>query len=325
MAKSFVTVRLLVAIAAMSMLLAAAVAQDTQPAADDAEIVVEDEPIVDPPQPGGASGTISPAALVQSITLIDRAADETHEPAEFDAATGAFAFDNLPGDAAYDLIIQTTDERTFEGVDLSFADSRLLRLAEARREELGVPAEEARPFSEADATSLTAFVGNMIGFMDVRRVLYIRGHGRRATMLLELLRTERFHADNGHVIWRVELWYFEHAGGTWQAVTGQARVVRRFRGTPDAWRRLAVEFRPDLSVVVDAEGQCEPVAFEIPEGISPSRGRPSDTGPHMNTQPHVDGIDGPPPPADDAVLEPPEGYEDIDEPIVPPDDLDTVD
>ncbi|MHC4985751.1 MAG: hypothetical protein ACYTFO_06300 [Planctomycetota bacterium] len=315
MSKSFVITRLVAVMAVCAGLLAVAVAQETQPAGDDVETVVEDAPTIDPPQSGSVTGTVAAPELIQSISLVSRATADTYEPSVFDAETGAFAFGDLPGDAAYDLIIETTDGRSFEGIDLSFADARLLRMAAARREELGTPPEETRPFTEADATSLAAFVRNMIGFMDIRRVLYIRGHGRRATMLLELIRTDRFHADNGHVIWRVELWYFEHIGGIWQAVAGQARVVRRFRGAPDAWRQLAVEFRPDLSVMIDPEGQSEPVTFEIPEGIAPSRGRPSDTEPHMDTRAHVDGLDAPPPPPEDAVLEPPEGYEDIDEPV----------
>ena len=318
MAKSFVTVRCLVAIAAASMVLTVAIAQETQPAAADSDAaqatVVADDPTVDSAQPGSVSGTISPANLVQSVSLISRTTGETYEPSEFDADAGTVTFDDLPGDAAYDFIIETLDGRTFEGVDLSVAEARLLRMAAARREELGVEPEPPRPFTQDDATALAAFVRNLVGFMDIRRVVYIRGHGPRATMLLELMRTERFHADAGHVIWRVELWYFEYAGVAWQAVAGQARVVRRFRGDPDEWRLIAVEFRPDLSVVIDSDGQSEPVTFEIPEGIAPSRGRPINTEPNLSTQPHVDGIDGPPPPPEDSVLRPPEGYEDIDEP-----------
>ena len=320
MATSFVTVRMVAAMAAFAVLLAAAVAQETQPAPPAPETpVVEDAPIIDPPQPGSISGTIAPANLIGSVSLVSRATAETYEPAEFDADTGAFTFDDLPGDAAYDVIVQTTDGRTFEGIDLSFADARLLRLAAARREELGAASEESRPFTQADATSLTRFVRDMVDFMDVRRVLYIRGHGKRATILLELMRTDRFHADDGHVIWRVELWYFEYTGGAWQAVPGQARVVRRFRGAPETWRQIAVEFRPDLSVAIDPDGPADPVTFEIPEGIAPRRGRPRGAEPHLITDPHVDGIEGPPPPPEDAVLRPPQGYEDIDEPV---DDLD---
>ena len=80
-----------------------------------------------------------------------------------------------------------------------------------------------------------------------------------------------------------------------------------------------MEFRPDLSVAVDPQGVSEAVRFEIPDRIAASRGRPADTQPELTTEPHVSGIDGPPPPPDDAVLQPPEGYEDL---VDPPDSVD---
>ena len=253
--------------------------------------LTEDEPTIPPPTPGNITGTISPAELIQSLSLVSRVTGESHEPAAFDADSGEFAFEDLPGDAAYDLIIETTDGRTFEGIDLSFVDARLLRMAATRREELGLPAEAERPFTQADADALVAFVDEVEGFMDTHRVLYVGGHGRRATVLLELMRTADFHADEGHVIWRVELWYFEYATGAWQAVANQARVIRRFRGPPADWQQLAVEFRPDLSVFIDAEGHSDVLAFEIPEGIFPPRGRPANSRPQLDTQPHILGID----------------------------------
>ncbi|HDZ21137.1 MAG TPA: hypothetical protein ENH80_14795 [Phycisphaerae bacterium] len=254
--------------------------------------LTEDQPTIPAPTAGDVTGTITPAEQVQGVSLVSRQSGRAYQPSHFDPATGTFRFADLPGDAAYDLVI-VGKGRIIEGVDLSFVDARLLRMAATRREQLGMAPEPGREFTQADADWLLKFIAEMKDFMDTRRVLYIQGHGRRATMLVELLRTREFHADGGDIIWRVELWYFEYQAGGWQRVANQDRVLHRFRGPVDDWRKIAHEFRPELSVFVDADGSSQPLTFTIPDKIDPSRGRPANTAPALTTQPHILGLDQP--------------------------------
>ena len=44
------------------------------------------------------------------------------------------------------------------------------------------------------------YVTKLEDFMEERRVLYIQPHGQRATMLIELMRTQEFYSSAGKVI-----------------------------------------------------------------------------------------------------------------------------
>jgi len=252
----------------------------------------EDPPVITPAKPGGITGTIAPAGQIASIAAVSRITGKTYERAEFDAAAGTFNFTDLPGDASYDIVIILKDGRQIEGIDLDFVDARLLRLAELRRAQLGLPAEPPRPFTRADANGIIKLVADMEDFCDLRRVLYIAGHGRRATALVELMRARDFY-DRGddEVIWRVELWYFQFSGGAWQRLANQERILRRERLPAEQWRRIDVEYYPDLSVYVSPDGISHPVTFTIPAAPDPSRGRPAGSEPQIKTTPIVLGLD----------------------------------
>jgi len=267
-----------------------------------AQVDISEDPPLPKPENGDVSGVVTPAEQVESLKLVSRATGEEYEAKSFDAETGKVVFEYLPGDAVYDVCIATTDGRAVEGIDLSFVDARLIRLAEQRRAELGVEATPRRNFTADDAEDIMRFVDDLEDFMDLRRVLYIAGWGGRATALVELMRIRDFHADDGEVIWRIELWYFVYHSNGWQRVANQNRVLRRVRTTPDEWAKIAVEYRPQLSVTIDEQGACEPVNFEIPSEIDPSRGRPAGTNPQLDTQPHILGIDEESPEDDMIVL-----------------------
>ncbi len=271
----------LLIVAAAAMAVAVATVTRAQP--------TPDEPLP-APQAGNITGAITPADQVESLTLVSRKTGVTAEPTAFDATTGEFSFAELPGEAAYDLVIATTDGRSIEGIDLSFVDWRLLRLAADRREQLGVTAEEVHSFTEGDAEEILRYVRQLDDFMELLRPLYVAGHGRRATVLIELMRTREFHDSGGDIIWRVELWYFENRSGGWSRVANQNRLLRRSRVRADAWGQIAVEYWPALSVLINADGTSEPVAFEIPAEIDPSRGRPAGSEMQLDTAPHILGI-----------------------------------
>jgi hypothetical protein len=257
-----------------------------QPDADDGFRLLPDKPTARA-KSGDVTGTISPAGRVASVRLVSRETGESRKPDAWDADSGKFAFRKLPGAAGYDVAIRTADGRRIEGIDLSFTDERLLKLAEQRRRELGIKNPEPRKFTKDDAARLVEFAQKHGDFMDLRRPLYIRGDGRRATMLVELMRTRDFHAGRGQYVWRIELWYFENYFGGWARVDNQERLLERMRTTPAGWRKMAIEYRPELSVRIDAEGESEPVKFTLPEKIDPSRGRPANTKPDLDTKPHV--------------------------------------
>jgi len=252
----------------------------------------EDAPPVAAPKAGHISGRITPPEKVALLKAVSRQTRQSYLAAEFDVRTGSFTFRNLPGDANYDLIIQTNDGRSIEGIDLNFADSRLLRLAEVRRKQLSLPPAPARKFTGDDVRELTKYVVDLKDFMEIRRMLYLRGHGKRATMLVELMRARDFYARRGgEVIWRIELWYFENHFGGWERTANLEKVLERRRIAADVWRKVHVEYYPQLSIHVDAKGSAGRVEFKIPEKPDPSRGRPANTPVRLETRPHVSGLD----------------------------------
>ncbi len=278
--------------------------------------LTEDPPPLPKPKSGDITGVIAPAEMLENVQLISRATGETFKPAELDTLTGEFAFKDLVGDATYDICIETTNGGAIEGIDLEFTDARLLRMAAVRREQLGLPAERTHDFSEADAEQLVKYVADVDDFLDIRRPIYIQGHGRRATMLVEGIRRRQYHAQKpDEIIWRIELWYFEFNAGGWQRVANQNRVLRRERTKLDDWRKISVEYYPQLSVFVSAEGKSEPVKFKIPDKADPARGRPAGTDPKLNTKPFILGVtaktattaeDGEPETDDDQLIVPQE-------------------
>ncbi len=255
--------------------------------------LAEDPPPLPKPQSGDVTGAISPADKVkaESVRLVSRATGETFKPDSFDAKTGAFAFKALAGDATYDVCIETADGRAIEGIDLEFTDARLLRMAAKRREQLKLPAEQTHDFSEDDAKQLEKYVADLDDFLDIRRPIYIQGHGRRATMLVEGIRRRQFYGQKpDEIIWRIELWYFEFDSGGWQRVANQEHVLRRERMKLDDWRKISVEYYPQLSVYISPEGKSEPVKFEIPDKADPACGRPAGTEPKLDTKPFILGV-----------------------------------
>jgi hypothetical protein len=251
----------------------------------------EDPPVVRPPRPGTITATVRPAETIQGVSAVSRVTGETYLPETFDRRTGRVTFKGLPGDATYDLCVRTRDGRRLEGIDLDFVDQRLLRLAARRRRQLGLPPERRRRFTRADANELVRYVHGLKDFMDARRVLYVRGHGRRATVLLELLKTQDFYARRGdEVIWRIELWYFENYFGGWDQVQETARVLERRRIPYGRFKKISLEYFPQLSVHIPADGGTAGVTFRIPDKPHPRRGRVPAGGVKLDSAPYVLGI-----------------------------------
>jgi hypothetical protein len=254
--------------------------------------LTEDPPPMPKPSPGDVTGVITPAASVARVWAVVRGSGKTFQAGDVDKGTGKFLIKGLPGDETYDVCIQTTDGRGIEGINLDFADGKLLRLADQRRKDLGLPPERKLPFTMDDANEVLKFIASMKDFMELRRVLYLQGHGRRATVLVELMRTREYYAQKGaELIWRVELWYFENQFGGWDRLANQEVLLRRERTQDTEWRKIGLEYYPRLSVYVDPQGRSAPVVFKIPDKPDPSTGRPANTEPELKTQTHISGLD----------------------------------
>ncbi len=258
----------------------------------------EDPPPFAPAKSGDVTGTITPPQKISRLRCISRTTGKEYLPKSCDAKTGRFVFKDLPGDATYDICFDTPGGRRIEGIDLEFVDARLLRLAAKRRKQLGVPTEPKRRFSTRDVQELTGYVRDLKDFMEIRRILYIRGGGRRATMLVELIRARDFHARKGdEIIWRIELWYFENQYGGWERLPNQERILQRRRLTYPQWREISIEYYPELSVYVHPDGSSAPVKFKVPTKPDPSRSRPANTPINIKTTPHIIGLDTKPQPS----------------------------
>lgn len=250
--------------------------------------VTEDPPVATKPREGNVAGRIAPAERVSRLSAVSRVTGKRYRPARFDRKSGQFRFEKLPGDAAYDLCIVTADGARIEGIDLSWYEARLLRLADLRRKQLGLPPPRPHRFTAADAKELLRYVKDLKDFTDVRRVLYLRGDGPRAAMLVEAMRVRDFHAKAAdQLIWRTELWYFTYEYGGWERVANVERVLERHRISAAKWKQITLLYYPELSACIDAEGLSRPVDFRMPEKLDPARGRIADTPPVQKTKPAI--------------------------------------
>lgn len=261
------------------------------PADGTAPVKLVDDPPLSAPKPGTLTGQISPAEKIQLLRAICRATGRKYEPTTFDAGTGRFTFADLPGDAVYDLCITTVDGRDVEGIDLSFVDARLERLAEARRAQLQLPPRKPGRFTQKDVDAILQFVADGKDFMDTRRVLYVRGHGGRAVVLIERMRLKNFYNAKADVIWRIELWYFVRRAGGWERIPNVERVLRRVRAKPSEWETISVEYDPRLSMIIDEAGNSKPLTYTISPKPDPAKGRPAHTPSKLETKPILLGVE----------------------------------
>ncbi len=274
-----------------AILTALAVALAAAAAGPAGQEIREDPPLATQPVRGIVSGTIGPAAKVRDLSAVSRVTGKRYQPARFDRQTGSFRFEELPGDASYDLCVATRDGARIEGIDLSWHEARLLRLVELRRKQLALPPPRPHVFTRADAEELLRYVKDLKDFTDVRRVLYLCGDGPRAVMLVEAMRVRDFYAKQAdQLIWRTELWYFQYQYGGWERVANVERVLERERISAAKWRTITLVYYPQLSVYVDEQGRSQPVDFRIPEPLEPARGRIAGTEPAQATKPILLGI-----------------------------------
>jgi len=254
----------------------------------------QDPPSIPRPKAGRIIGTLSPAADVAKLSAVSRVTRKRYQPAQWDRSTGQFRFDDLCGDASYDLCLELTDGRRIEGIDLSWHEVRFQRMAATRRKQLGIPELAARAFTEADAAELGRFIADRKDFSDVNRPLYIRGLGRKAVVLAERIRTERFHgAAPGEIIWRTDLMYFTRAAGGWVLTADTRRLVERRQFGPGEMDGFTLAYDPALTVRLEADGRAKPVVYTIAREFSAAIGRLAGQPIESPAQPVVFGLDRP--------------------------------
>lgn len=264
--------------------------------ADQQAVPIPEDPPIEIAR-GDISGTIKPAKKIKRLYLVSRVTGDRFEPKSFDRKTGRFVFSSLPGNATYDICVQTARDRSIEGIDLDVLDAGMKTLAALRKQQLNIPPERTGHFTEKDAGDILDFIQEFDGFHGYRRVLYLRGCGDRAVVLVELIRTKAFHEGGGKLhtdsmIWRIDIWYFRKRGGGWERQKNAARTLRRVRTLPKTWEKISVEYYPSLSVHIDVEGKSTPVDFAIPPNSDPSRGRPAHSDIKLDTEPHVITVEG---------------------------------
>ena len=238
------------------------------------------------PDLGRINGTIAPAARVQSIRCLDRAGRLSFD-VHWRGATGRFDVANLALGLRYDLEVTTTDGVTFIGVDLSFEEEQLARLARlARQTDEPNPSPTTAPaeIADEDRAGIERIVTQVEVFENERKILALAGDHARATALVELRRTTPFHSGKaGEQIRRVDLWYFKYQHGGWEKVANAEKVLSRTRGPAGAIEKqiAAQVYLPALGgILVDKTRPIATVTVTLPNSNPTSQPADSATSPH---------------------------------------------
>ncbi|MHC4199230.1 MAG: hypothetical protein ACYSU0_04505, partial [Planctomycetota bacterium] len=107
----------------------------------------------------------------------------------------------------------------------------------------------ADPLKERDLKSIRERVRHMRTFENERSVLAINGAGKRAKVLVKLVRTKptSYDGDFGEplAIFRWEVWNFRKYTGSWLKER-KYKVLRRFMVAKRKMHELRWDFRPEL-------------------------------------------------------------------------------
>lgn len=168
-------------------------------------------------------------------------------------------FDPLLPMVPYDLSLTLADGTDLVGVNLNWYDL--------------LPPDEppAEPMTDEDRAAIHEITSKVPAFYSSQEVLQLKGDHRRAVALVQLIRDTAFHASqDGEVIWRVELWYFEFQAGGWEKIAQQNRVLRRERFANHAAYEKVVsklKWMPSLGGITLAKDQPN-VQIILPDAAS---------------------------------------------------------
>jgi hypothetical protein len=201
---------------------------------------------------------LSPADGVRAVQAVDRESGETHvleKSASDDPKVAVFEHRELPI-GVYNCVLLTHKGR-IEGADLRLADV----------------AEDAPELRERDVAEITKLVMGMTSFADRRRVLFLRGRGAEARVLVEELTTRKttLPSSTPFVVWRVEVWSYRKEFGAWDRY--RSDVVARERPSVSAYRDTTWVFEPTLGgLALNEEASTVEVSYEIPAELNPKHG-----------------------------------------------------
>ena len=201
---------------------------------------------------------VTPAEQVRAVRAIDRDSETTYPlaqvPAEEKGQT-LFTKSGLPL-GQYDLVLLTHRGR-IEGVDLEVE---------------GVPGDAAA-LRERDTKEIRRLVLGMTSFADRRRVLFLKGRGSEARVLVEEMTTRKTTLPSSvpFLVWRVEVWHYRKEYGAWDRYDWEP-VVRRRPSVAD-FENTTWVFEPALGgLTLDEETPVVEVTYRVPESFDPATG-----------------------------------------------------
>ncbi|MFP4056066.1 MAG: hypothetical protein ACLF0G_04275 [Candidatus Brocadiia bacterium] len=249
---------------------------------------------------GRLAGTVSPPGRALKVGVVERipatikALRDKRRWGRLDQATGKYVVDNLaPG--KYDLVVETPRGR-IEGVELSVRGEAREPTYDlnvgtgqlsVQRFDISEYIEEGQLLTDTERDALirrklridkllerVEKTLKVARFMDANRPLYVHGTRRRAVVLMELARKDRFYAEKGdQVIWRVESWPFLWRYDVWHKPNKGLTVWQRMRVPASEFARMGYVFDPALGGIEVKAGETTTFDLTLPEELPSSLGK----------------------------------------------------
>jgi len=222
-------------------------------------------------------GKISPPGRCRAIRAVDRKMLKSYDgkysigkageaekkmekhQANYDPATGEFTLSGLlPG--TYDLVLDI-GEGVIEGVNLK----------------LDFTDQSDEPFTDDDKQEVLDYITkSQKDFYENKvRGLYVDGNGKHCKALMERIRDKTFHADNGDITWRAEVWIFDNKTGAWvpRGRSGVDLVIRE-RLKRELFQKELHVFDPKLGgIKLKKDSDEVKIEYTIPDKITAEMGK----------------------------------------------------
>ena len=177
--------------------------------------------------------------------------------AALDVATGEFTLSGLlPG--TYDLVLDI-GEGVIEGINmkLDFAD------------------QSDEPLTDEDKQAVMDYIGKTEFYENKVRGLCVEGNGKHCKALMERIRDKAFHADNGDITWRAEVWIFDNQTGAWvpRRMSGKDVIIRE-RMKRDLFQKELHVFDPKIGgIKLKKDSDEVKIEYAIPDKITAEMGK----------------------------------------------------
>jgi hypothetical protein len=194
-------------------------------------------------EPGVISGKLDKAGALTAARAVNRDDPDKKYPGEVDARTGAFVIKNLPLGAVYDVVLEM-GPAILEGVNLKVMRSDF---------------DEEQPLTKEDVEKIKAVTLALNKFENKVDVLGVFGNIQHAAVVVNKLRTTAFiNANEGEMIWRLELWRFERPDETWIKRQDELATVHYRRRMQKAdFAKVALTLEPALGGIELTDKQAE--------------------------------------------------------------------